>query len=459
MLRRALLTASAALAVLAPAASAAEHVPGEVIVRYAKGTPAAVRVAAERAAGLEAPVAFAPRARLLRVRGARTIDAALERIRRRPGVASAGRNYVARAAYVPNDPGSRGVPGGWQATQWNFDPATGIDAPAAWDHLAQVGRPGGLGVTVAVLDTGVAYRTGGRYVRSPDFVAEQFAPGFDFVDGDRYPDDDNGHGTHVASTIAERVDNGVGVTGLAYGARIIPVRVLDAAGEGDIPTIARGIRFAARRGAQVINLSFEFGHALKAADIPEILSALRFAARRGALVVGAAGNSASPSLAFPARAPEVFSVGAVTEHGCKARYSNDGAKLDIVAPGGGRDAALPGDPNCRLDLPRGRDIRQMTYTSGVRSFGLPPGYVGTSMATPHVSATAALVIASGLLGPTPTPDAVEAHLRTTARDLGALGPDRHYGAGMVDAAAATAPPVTAVPAPAPPPAPTPEPTP
>ena len=81
----------------------------------------------------------------------------------------------------------------------------------------------------------------------------------------------------------------------------------------------------------------------------------------------------------------------------------------------------------------------MTFTSGVRQFGLPPGYVGTSMATPHVSATAALVIASGVLGPSPTPEAIEAHLRATARDLGAPGPDRHYGAGMVDAGAATAP--------------------
>ena len=84
----------------------------------------------------------------------------------------------------------------------------------------------------------------------------------------------------------------------------------------------------------------------------------------------------------------------------------------------------------------------MTYTTGVRSFGLPAGYVGTSMAAPHVSATAALVIASGLLGPAPAPDAIEAHLKATARDLGRPGPDRRYGAGLVDAAAATAPGVT-----------------
>ena len=182
----------------------------------------------------------------------------------------------------------------------------------------------------------------------------------------------------------------------------MPVRVLDASGEGDIPTIAQGIRYAARRGAQVINLSFEFGRDLHARDIPEILGALRYAASRER-AGGRRGRATRPptSLAYPARADEVLSVGAVTEHGCQARYSNGGAALDLVAPGGGRDAVVPGDPNCDPTGPKGRDIRQMTYTTGVRSFGLPAGYVGTSMATPHVSATAALVIASGVLGARP----------------------------------------------------------
>ncbi|HWT22834.1 MAG TPA: S8 family serine peptidase [Solirubrobacteraceae bacterium] len=439
MLRRALLTACAALAALCPAASAADHVPGEVIVRYHAGTSAHARTAVERAAGLERPRAFAARSRVLRVRAGDSVAAAVARLRDRRDVASAAPNYVARAAYVPNDPGSGIVPGGWQAVQWNFAPRTGVDAPGAWDHAAQAGRPGGAGVVVAVLDTGVAYRTSGRYVRSPDFSADQFRRGYDFVDEDPHPDDENGHGTHVASTIAERVDNGIGVTGLAYGARIMPVRVLNAHGEGDIPAIARGIRFAARHGADVINLSFEFGGALQAADIPEILSALRFAAGRGVLVVGAAGNAGSTALPYPARAREVLSVGAITERGCMARYSNHGAGLDLVAPGGGRDARVPGDANCRPELGAGRDIRQMTFIEGLRRFGLPAGYVGTSMAAPHVSATAALVIAAGVLGAAPAPAAIEAHLRATARDLGPRGRDRHYGAGALDAAAATAP--------------------
>jgi serine protease len=132
-------------------------------------------------------------------------------------------------------------------------------------------------------------------------------------------------------------------------------------------------------------------------------------------------------------------VGATTEHGCEAKYSNEGRDLDIVAPGGGKDAPLHGDPNCHPHVP-GRDIYQMTFTGkSPRRFGFPSRYIGTSMAAPHVTATAALVIASGLLGPDPTPDAVERRLELTARDEGAPGWDPHYGWGLLDAGRATDP--------------------
>ena len=148
--------------------------------------------------------------------------------------------------------------GGWQKLQWNFLPETGVNAPEAWANLARAGRPGGKGVVVAVLDTGVAYANRGRFRRSPDFSKSRFVRGWDFVEDDPYPNDDNGHGTHVASTIAEGTGNTIGLTGLAYGVKIMPVKVLDSHGEGDSQQIADGIRFAAKHGAQVINLSFEF---------------------------------------------------------------------------------------------------------------------------------------------------------------------------------------------------------
>jgi serine protease len=315
-----------------------------------------------------------------------------------------------------------------------------VDAPEAWANLTADGAPGGKGVTVAVLDTGVAYANRRPYRRSPDFLPDQFVQGYNFVGHNRLPNDRNGHGTFVAGTIAEATNNGYGLTGLAYGARIMPVQVLNSAGEGDASTIAEGVRFAVNHHAQVINLSLEFSSDVTAADIPELIEALRYAHRRGVLVVAAAGNEGHTAIAYPARAPYVVAVGATTEHGCLADYSNDGAQLTLVAPGGGADANLPGDPNCQPEQPAGRDIYQVTFTgSSLSRFGLPSGYEGTSMAAPHVAATAALIIASGVLGRHPTPAQMTARLRATARKLGGGGDEGLYGAGLVDAAAATAP--------------------
>jgi len=340
---------------------------------------------------------------------------------------------------VPPDPGNAGTPGGWEQLQWNFLPGAGVDAPDAWQHLAQVGHPGGKGVIVAVLDTGIAYSDRGRFRRSPDFSPKRFVRGWDFVGHDPYPNDDNGHGTHVASTIAEGTGNTIALTGLAYGVKLMPVKVLNHAGEGNSVRISNGIRYAADHGAQVINLSFEFPSDITGDQIPNILDAIRHARHKGALVVGASGNAAAAAVAYPARSSNVLSVGATTQHGCQADYSNEGSDLDIVAPGGGADAALDDDPNCHpLDAP-GLDIFQMTFTSSPRKFGLPDGYIGTSMATPHASATAALVIASGLLGAKPTPAAIERRLERTAVDLGEPGFDEHYGWGRIDAARATDP--------------------
>jgi serine protease len=294
-------------------------------------------------------------------------------------------------------------------------------------------------VIVAVLDTGVAYANRGRFHLSPDFSRYQFVKGYDFIRRDAYPNDRNGHGTFVASTIAEATNNGVGLTGLAYGVRILPVRVLDTQGEGEASTIAEGVRFAVDHGAQVVNLSLEFSPGVTARDIPELIEAIRYAHRHRVLVTAAAGNEGHTAVAYPAHAPYVISVGATTENGCLAAYSNDGSGLTLVAPGGGPDADLLGDPNCKPEQP-GRDIYQVTFTgSSPRRFGIPSGYEGTSMATPHVSAVAALVIASGVLGRHPTPAQLTARLRATARKLGGGGDERLYGAGLLDAAAATAP--------------------
>ena len=453
------LVAAVLLAVPAPAgaevdatARASSYVPGEVVVRYVRGTDRRAEAAVQRQTGLSDPHAFAPRTRVLTIRDGQSVDDTVRELRARPEVATAVPNARAHlATFIPRDPGDTGVEGGWQELQWNFLPGAGVNAPDAWQHLIDVGLPGGRGAVVAVLDTGVAYATRKGFRKSTDFSRGDFARGWDFVDDDRFPHDENGHGTHVASTIGESTHNDRGVTGLAYGAKIMPIRVLNARGEGDTPAIAAGIRYAVRKGADVINLSFEFDDRFRqysASEIPDVLAAVRYASRHGVVVVAAAGNFQRPSISYPARAPSVIAVGATTENACRAVYSNVGRGLDILAPGGGADAK--DDPTCVTGQPRGRDIFQTTFpwagledrprgSSAFRRFGLPSGFIGTSMAAPHVSAAAALVIASGILGPDPTPAAVQQRLQATAIDAGVAGYDEAYGYGRLDAAGATDP--------------------
>ena len=380
-------------------------------------------------------------------------------LRRNPHVEYAEPNYIATASakeefVFPDDPGTLGGGGGeaaalagdWSFRQWNFlSPETtpgahlpispgGIDAVGAWANLDAAGRPGAEGVIVAVLDTGIAYRAEGQgFRRSPDFASYQFVKGHDFVDGDPLPLDENGHGTHVAGTIAEKTDNGIGLTGLAYRARLMPVRVLDSRGRGDATEIAKGIRFAVAHHARVINMSFNFGCGKR---VPAVDEALREAFAQGVVTVASAGNfGAETCVSEPATGPRVIAVGGTTEGGCLGNYSLAGEAIDLVAPGGGTPLA-----GC-LSV-SARPIYQVTLKPGsTRVFGIPSNYVGTSMAAAHVSGVAAMVLASGVLGPEPNPkarvDAVTRRLRTTARDIGL--PRTQQGAGLIDAAAATAP--------------------
>ncbi len=453
----ALCSAVAALAATAPIAAAASpgpYAPDEVVVGYAPvrtrprhvtfALSATVHAAAHTggSASAEEQPMPATSTRVIHLAPGESVASALHRLRAQRGVAWAVPDYRANIAsgLIPNDEGISHKAGGWAELQWNFVGEFGVGAPEAWANVAADGAPGGKGVTVAVLDTGVAYANRGPFRRSPDFSPYTFVKGYDFVAKNPYPNDRNGHGTFVAATIAEATNNHYGVTGLAFAAQIMPVRVLDSQGEGEASTIAEGVYFAVKHHAQVINLSLEFSPGVTASDIPELISALNYAHRHNVIVVAAAGNEGHAAIAYPARAPYVVSVGASTEHGCLADYSNDGTGLTLVAPGGGADANLPGDPNCRPEAPPGRDIYQVTFTgSSFTKFGLPSGYEGTSMATPHVAATAALIIASGVLGRHPTPAQIIARLKATARKLGGGGDERDYGAGLVDAAAATAP--------------------
>jgi serine protease len=424
---------------------------------------------ADAASGLAPAHGFAPHqlvVKLADAHAARTVTlphsvsvrAAANALRRRPGIEYAAPNYVATASAtksataidLPNDPGTIdlpiGPPGGWVTKQWNFLPwegaATpllpvspgGIDAVGAWENLAAAGHPGAEGIVVAVLDTGIAYRSKSpRFLRSPDFTAGQFVPGYDFVDNDSVPLDENGHGTHVAGTIAEKTNNGIGLTGLAYRAKLMPVRVLDKHGRGQADEIAKGIRFAVSHGADVINMSFNFECGK---EVPGVDEALRQAYRRGVVTVASVGNLGSEAcVAPPATSPHTIGVGGSTEGGCIGDYSLAGVDVDVLAPGGGSPAT--GCPSVSAG-----SIYQVTLKDhSTRRFAEPSNYVGTSMAAAHVSGVAAMILASGTLDPKAKKRgrvaAVTKRLRETARDLGL--PETRQGAGLIDASAATSP--------------------
>jgi serine protease len=381
-----------------------------------------------------------------------SVRAALSDLRSDRAVGYAHPDYLVHAAaFTPNDPGSPG-PGNWSRDQWNFlsqrQVPGGIAVVPAWQRLISSGHPGGRGVTVAVLDTGVAYRAKGhRYRRDPDLPGSaRFVHPRDFVGDDNIPLDPDGHGTHVASTIVQSTDNGRGLTGIAYGVDVMPIRVLNQHERGKGSKVARGIRFATTHGADVINLSLDFKPDVRHCDqIISVCQAIQHAIQQGVTVVAAVGNKGTSRVLYPAAAKGVIAVGASTYRGCAAAYSNYGPRLDVLAPGGGQDkgVGVTGDPACQPQLP-GYEIRQYGLLPAAadhgnyRRFGIV-GMEGTSMASAHVAGVAALVLGSRVCGPYPDPTRIARRLRDTAVERGIPGNDAVYGAGLLDAAQATNP--------------------
>ena len=305
----------------------------------------------------------------------------------------------------PNDP--------MYKSQWHMDM---VNAEGAW------AKNQGGGVIVAVIDTGVSAGLlpngkKSKLKRVPDLKETEIVAGFNFVDNNQDASDGNGHGTHVAGTISQSTNNAFGVVGLAPKSKIMPIKVLSDRGSGTVADIANGIRFAADNGAKVINMSL--GGGMYSSTLAR---AVKYAHDKGVTVACAAGNGARQKVEYPAAYDGCVAVSALGPDGKLAFYSSYGKETDIAAPGGDTRVDLNKD-----GLPDG--VLQNTIGRGdANSHGFFP-FQGTSMATPHVAAAAALVISSGVTDP----DRVEKILKDSAKKLN--DPIR-YGAGGLDAAAA-----------------------
>ncbi|WP_157267459.1 S8 family peptidase [Azohydromonas aeria] len=337
-------------------------------------------------------------------------------------------DLIAQPQYTPNDTS--------YAQQWAlFEATAGLNLPTAWDKST------GAGVVVAVIDTGV---------RPHADLKANLLPGYDFITSTSVSNDGTGrdadasdagdwttagqcyigsaatnsswHGTHVAGTVAAVTGNALGVAGVAFGAKVVPVRVLGRCG-GYNSDIADGMVWAAGGSvygvpanpnpARVLNLSLG-GSGLCSTTYQNAVNAAR---ARGAVVVVAAGNAnVDAANTAPANCAGVVTVAAVGRTGAKASYSNYGAVVDLAAPGGDSGAGILSTLNAG------------TSTPGADSYAY---YMGTSMATPHVAGVAALMLSRN---PTLTPDDVETRLKGAVRPF--PGACNGCGTGLLDANAA-----------------------
>ena len=316
---------------LAPPAPADSYRPGQVVVKMKDGYSTQAVSGMPRIqsiSGLANTAVYA-------TEEGESVHDAVQRLQQTPGIEFAEPNYIYRALATTNDP--------MLGQLWGH---AKVGAQSAWDQST------GADVLVAVVDTGVDYNhpdLQGRVIKGPDLA-----------NNDSDPMDDQGHGTHVAGTIAATGNNSAGIAGIAYNSKVLAIKVLGRDGSGDTSKIANGILKAAEMGAKVINLSLggpQSSNVLK--------SALDKATQQGALVVVASGNESTSSPSYPAAYPNALSVGSTTTSDARSNFSNYGSTLDIAAPGS--------------------DILSTTEKTYKK-------LSGTSMAAPHVAAGAAVLL-------------------------------------------------------------------
>ncbi|MFC7063562.1 S8 family peptidase [Halobacillus seohaensis] len=318
-----------------------DYVEGEVVVKFKEGKGQSKENSALKGVKADEIVdkdAVDSNFKVLKVGN---VEAVVKALNKNPNVEYAEPNYEFHATWTPNDTYYRNVQYGPQNTE----------APAAWDITR-----GNSGQEIAIIDSGVDYN-------HPD-LNEKTVRGYDFIDYDYTPMDENGHGTHVAGTAAAETNNAEGIAGMAPNTEILAVRALDENGNGSLSAIADAIQYSADQGAEVINLSLGCD-----CDTQTLENAVDYAWNQGSVVIAAAGNDGVSTTFEPASYDNVIAVGAVDRYDNKASFSNYGAWVDVTAPG--------------------VDIASTVPNSGYAYMS------GTSMASPHVAGLAGILAEQG----------------------------------------------------------------
>jgi serine protease len=434
----------------------ARYVPGELLVKFRDGvaTSAQNRALSAVRGGISGQrTRWIGDVVLVGTPGEPDAELAARMLERQPEVEWAQPNYLAYRRVTPNDP--------QYSVQWNFDL---VDLPRAWDI-----NPGASNaVTIAVIDSGITATTttfpfnlwtGSRFETvsipfraNPDIAAARIETGRDFVFWTGPVLDMDWHGSHVAGTALQETNNGVAVAGIAYTAKLLPLKVclsywdiqiiqglLNIPGfvdPGDVgcpvSAMAQAIRHAADNGAQVINMSLG-----ATTEAPVLQQALLYAVQRGAFVALPAGNGFEEGnepeypAAYAREIDGVVAVGAVGRSSRRAFYSNTGSYVELAAPGGdpfdgGESGLVFQFAPAFTDFDPARVVRPSFDRYALI------GSAGTSQAAPHAAGLAALLYSQGITQPA----AIEAVMKRFATDLGPSGRDDEYGHGLINARAA-----------------------